>query len=72
LRRSASEVLVDAHGDELDHAVGHAHAALELLDHLRLGLDDQEHVVAFAVLRRRRRALLPHFSTFWVLPSFSA
>src|SRR2546423_15508474 len=44
------ERLVDAHGQELDHRICNAQAALELLDGLRRGRELDQDVGAFAML----------------------
>ena len=45
-----AQLLVDAHGDELDDAVRHADAALDFLHQRGLALDGQQHVRALTVL----------------------
>src|ERR1035437_9318872 len=42
--------LVDAHGDEFDHRLGNAQAALQLQHHRAVGLDGQQNVVAVVEL----------------------
>src|ERR1035438_6300955 len=42
--------LVDAHGDELDHRLSNAQAALQLEDHGAGGLDGEQNVVAVVEL----------------------
>ena len=54
-------LLIDTHADELNHRLGHAQAALDLVDYLSRTLKGQKDIEAFVELAYRiRQAALAH------------